>query len=82
MTGVTSIRGKVGSVRVQRAEVAMTKMMLKVPTSFGEALMQVFAGGRYVSSPDLRCLSDRCLADIGLTHRRTDFEAARPFWLA
>ena len=60
----------------------MSKMMLKVPTSFGEAVKQVFVGGRRVVSTDLRDLSDRGLADIGLTRRHTDFEATKPFWIA
>ena len=60
----------------------MNKMVLKFPTSFGEAVKEVFAGGRHVGSPDLQNLNDRCLADIGLTRRRRDFEAAKPFWMA
>jgi hypothetical protein len=59
----------------------MNKMMLKFPTSFGEAVKQVFVGGHQAASPDLKELSDRCLADIGLVRRRIDFEAAKPFWL-
>jgi hypothetical protein len=60
----------------------MNKMMLKFPTSFGEAVKQVFAGRRNITSPDLQNLNDRCLADIGLTRRRNNFEAAKPFWPA
>jgi hypothetical protein len=60
----------------------MNKMILKFPTNFGEAVKQVFVGGARAASPDLRDLSDQGLADVGLTRRRTDFEAAKPFWLA
>jgi hypothetical protein len=60
----------------------MSKLTLKMPGSFGEAVTQVFAGGSRVPAPDLKDLSDRGLADIGLIRRRVDFEAARPFWLA
>jgi hypothetical protein len=60
----------------------MNKMMLKFPTSFGEAVRQLFVGGHHVARPDLRDISDRGLADIGLFRRRTDFDAAKPFWLA
>ena len=35
-------------------EVAMRKMTLRVPTSFGEALKQVFVGSARVASPDLQ----------------------------
>jgi hypothetical protein len=59
----------------------MNKLTLKFPANFGEALRQVFVGGRHVASPDLQNLSDRCLADIGLTRSRTNFEAAKPSWL-
>jgi hypothetical protein len=60
----------------------MNKMMLKFPTSFGEVVKQIFVGGRDVAPPALQDLSDKGLADIGLTRRRTDFEAAKPFWMA
>ena len=60
----------------------MNSMMLKFPTSFGEAVKQVFVGRRNVASPDLQNLNDRCLVDIGLTRGRNSFEAAKPFWLA
>jgi hypothetical protein len=60
-------------------EVTMSHTMLTVPTNLGAALRQVFWGPR-VASPDLRDLNDRGLIDIGLTRRRTDFEAAKPFW--
>ena len=60
----------------------MNKMMLKFPTSFGEALKQVFVGGHHVASSDLQNLSDRCLADIGLTRSRANFETAKSSWLA
>jgi hypothetical protein len=63
-------------------EVAMNKMMLKFPTSLGEALTQVFVGRHYVASPVLQNLSDRCLADIGLTRCRTNFDAVKTSWLA
>jgi hypothetical protein len=63
-------------------EVAMNRMMLKFPTSFGEALKQVFVGRHHVASPDLQNLSDRCLSDIGLTRYRTNFDAVKPSWLA
>jgi hypothetical protein len=62
-------------------EVAMNKMMLKFPISFGEAVKQVFFGGCKVASSDLQNLNDRCLADIGLTRGRNNSEAAKPFWL-
>jgi uncharacterized protein YjiS (DUF1127 family) len=60
----------------------MNKMSLKFPISFGEAVRQVFAGRRNVASPDLQNLNDRGLADIGLSRRRNNIEAAKPFWLA
>ncbi len=60
----------------------MNKMMLKFPTSFGEAVRQVFVGRRNVASPDLQNLNDRCLADIGLTRLQNNSEAAKPFWQA
>ncbi len=60
----------------------MKKMMLKFPINFGEAVKQVFVGTCRVASPDLQDLSDRGLADIGLSRRRTDFEATKPFWMA
>jgi len=60
----------------------MSKLTLKMPASFGEAFRQVFAAGSGLPAPDLRDLSDRGLADIGLIRRRSDFEAAKPFWLA
>jgi hypothetical protein len=60
----------------------MNKMMLKLPTTFGEAVKWVFVGGRKLASPDLQDLDDRCLADIGLTRRRNNYETAKPFWLA
>ena len=60
----------------------MNKLNLKMPTSFAEAFKQVFVGGSRGPAPDLRDLSDRGLADIGLVRRRTDFAAAKPFWLA
>ncbi len=60
----------------------MNKIVLKFPTSFGEAVRQVFVGGCDVASADLRDLSDRGLADIGVTRQHTDFEAAKPFWIA
>jgi hypothetical protein len=63
-------------------EVAMNKMMLKFPTSFGEALKQVFVGGLHIASPDLQNLSDRCLSDIGLARCRTNFDAVKASWLA
>jgi hypothetical protein len=66
---------------VPELEVAMSKMMLKVPTSFGEALKQVFVGSPRVASPDLQNLSDKALEDIGLIRLRTDFEAIKPFYL-
>jgi hypothetical protein len=69
-------------VKMPVTEVAMNKMMLKLPTSFGEAVKQVFVGRRNVASPDLQNLNDRCLTDIGLTRRGNNFEAAKPFWLA
>ena len=63
-------------------EVAMNKLTLKFPTSFGEASKQVLVRGYHVASPDLQNLSDRCLADMGLTRCRTNFEAIKPSWLA
>ena len=60
----------------------MNKLTLKFPANFGEALRQVFVGGRHVASPDLQNLNDRGLADIGLSRRRNNIEAAKPFWLA
>ncbi len=59
----------------------MSKMMLKVPTSFGEAFKQVFVGSPRVASSDLQNLSDKALEDIGLIRLRTDFEAIKPFYL-
>jgi hypothetical protein len=61
-------------------EVAMNTRTF--PTSFGEALRQVFAGGYRVASPDLQNLSDRGLTDISLIRGRTDFKASKPSWLA
>ena len=69
-------------MQVPEAEVAMNKMMPKVPTSFGEAFKQIFVGGHHVASTDLRDLSDRWLADIGLTRRHTSLDAAKAFWMA
>ena len=60
----------------------MDKMVREFPTSFGETVKQIFVGRRNVASPDLQNLNDRCLADIGLTRRRNNSEAAKPFWLA
>jgi hypothetical protein len=60
----------------------MNKMMLRFPTSFGEALKQVFFGGHHVAPADLRDWSDQGLVDIGLTRRHTNLEAAKPFWMA
>lgn len=60
----------------------MSKLTLKMPASFGEAFRQVFSVGSGVRAPDLRDLNDRGLVDIGLSRRRHDFEAAKPFWLA
>jgi len=60
----------------------MNKIMLKFPTTFGETVKQVFVGGRKVASPDLQNLNDRCLADIGLSRTRNNYEATKPFWLA
>ena len=45
-------------------EVAMNKMMLRFPNSFGEAVKQVFAGTPRVASPDLQNLSDKALEDV------------------
>ncbi len=59
----------------------MSKMMLKFPINFGEAVKQVFVGTPRVASPDLQNLSDRALEDIGLVRLRTDFEAIKPFYL-
>jgi hypothetical protein len=66
---------------VQETEAAMNKMMLKFPTSFGEAVRQVFVGTPRVACPDLQNLSDKALEDIGLVRLRTDFEAIKPFYL-
>jgi hypothetical protein len=63
-------------------EVAMNKMLLEFPTSFGEAVKQVFVVRRNVASPDLQNLNHRCLADMGLVRRRNNFETAKPFWPA
>jgi uncharacterized protein YjiS (DUF1127 family) len=60
----------------------MSKMLFKFPTSIGEAARQVFVGRRNVASPDLQNLSDRGLADIGLSRCQNNLEAAKPFWLA
>jgi hypothetical protein len=79
---VTSLWMPRYKVRFPVTEVAMNKMMLKFPTTFGEAVKQVFVGGRKVASPDLQNLNDRCLADIGLTRGRNNYEATKPFWLA
>jgi hypothetical protein len=79
---VTSLLPAGYTVQLPETEVAMNKMMLKFPTSFGEALKQVFVGGHHVASTDLRDLSDRWLADIGLTRRHTSLDAAKPFWMA
>jgi hypothetical protein len=79
---VTSIDDQGRRAMMLVTEVSMEKMMLKFPTSFGEAVEQVFVGGRHVASADLRDLSDRGLADIGLTGRHADFEGAKPFWIA
>ncbi len=59
----------------------MSKMMLKFPINFGEAVKQVFVGTPRVASSDLQNLSDRALEDIGLVRLRTDFEAIKPFYL-
>jgi hypothetical protein len=59
----------------------MSKIMLKVPTNLNAALTQVFVGRPRVFCADLRDLSDKALEDIGLTRRRTNFEAVKPFWL-
>lgn len=59
----------------------MSKLTVKMPASFGEASRQVFAAGSGVPAPDLRDLSDRDLADIGLIRRRSVFEVAKAFWL-
>jgi hypothetical protein len=56
--------------------------VLKFPTTFSEALKQVFLGGHCVASPDLQNLSDRCLADMGLSRSRHNFDAIKPCWLA
>jgi hypothetical protein len=64
---VTSIGSHGRRVILPGGEIAMNTMMPRFPTSFGEALKQVFVGGLHVASPDLQNLSDRCLADIGLT---------------
>jgi hypothetical protein len=61
--------------------VAMNKMMLSFPTSFGEALKLVFVGTARVASPDLQNLSDKGLEDIGLVRLRADFDAIKPFYL-
>jgi len=79
---VTSLWMPRHTVRVLGMEVAMNKMLLKFPTSFGEAVKQVFVGRPDVVSPDLQNLNDRCLEDIGLTRRRNNSEATKPFWLA
>jgi hypothetical protein len=60
----------------------MNKTMLKFPTTFGEAVKQVFVGGRKLASSDLQNLNERCLADIGLIRCPNNYEAAKPFWLA
>ena len=59
----------------------MNKMMLKFPTSFGEAVKQVFVSAPHVVSPDLQNFSDKALEDIGLVRLRTDCEAIKPFYL-
>jgi hypothetical protein len=61
----------------------MRKMMLKMSSFFRFCgAKRLFIGGQRVDSPGLRNLSDRCLEDIGLTPNKTNFEAAKPFWLA
>ena len=82
MFTVTSLWMPRCRLEVPDTEVAMNKMSLKFPTSFGEAVKQVFVGRRNVASPDLQNLNDKCLADIGLTRRRNNFETAKPFWPA
>jgi hypothetical protein len=79
---VTSIGSQRRTVSVPDMEVAMNRMMLKFPSSFSETFKQFFVGGRYVAPPDLQSLSDRCLADIGLTRYRMNFEVTKPSWLA
>jgi len=60
----------------------MSKMTLKFPMNFGEAVKQVFVGGApRVASADLQNLSDKDLEDIGLVRLRTDLEAVKPFYL-
>lgn len=59
----------------------MTKMTLRFPHSFGEALKQVFVGAPHVASPDLDNLTDKDLEDIGLVRLETDFDAIKPFYL-
>ena len=78
---VTSIGSQRRKLMLRDMEVAMDRMMLKFPTSFGEALTQVFGARHHVASPDLQNLSDRCLSDIGLTRCRTNFDAVKPAWL-
>lgn len=60
----------------------MSKLMLRLPTGFSAAFKQVFVAGSGLPAPDLRDLSDRGLVDIGLIRRKSDFEAAKPFWQA
>jgi hypothetical protein len=59
----------------------MNKMMLQFPTSFGDAVKQVFVGSGRVASPDLQNLSDKGLEDIGLVRLRTGFDAIKPLYL-
>ncbi len=48
---VISIDGQGRRVAMPETEVAMNKMMLKLPTSFGEAVKQVFVGTSALSLP-------------------------------
>jgi hypothetical protein len=59
----------------------MSKLTLKSPTSFVEAVKQVFVGTPHVAAPDLQNLSDKLLEDVGLVRLRTDFDAIKPFYL-
>jgi hypothetical protein len=68
-------------MHLPETEATMSKMMVKFPNSFGEAVKQVFVGAPRVASPDLQNLSDKDLEDIGLVRLRTDFEAIKPFYL-
>jgi hypothetical protein len=63
-------------------EIAMSKIALQVPTSLSACLQQIFVGGPSICSSDLQSFSDKALEDIGLTRRRANIEAAKPFWLA